>query len=270
MKTVLIHQAMLLSQQIGEHYWYGDIDFAEPYLDDGIDWVGASKDSHITGKEKLLSWLRDTTKNNPPVVLMDQTYHLVENFSDGCAVYGTYIGTTNSSDGHLMRGRQRVTMVWKMHRDVGLKCSHAHLSDPVDLIEPGDLFPFKISRKSWDFVQRQISTGKKVNRISVKTTEGDIQLISLYDLICLEAKGRYTLIHATQGVCTVNQYLSEMEAKICGEDPEFLRIGRSYIVNLDYVQTLSGDQMKLTDGITVPVPERILPEIRKALLEELI
>ena len=22
MKTVLIHQAMLLSQQIGEHYWY--------------------------------------------------------------------------------------------------------------------------------------------------------------------------------------------------------------------------------------------------------
>jgi hypothetical protein len=37
-----------------------------------------------------------------------------------------------------------------------------------------------------------------------------------------------------------------------------------------YVQTLSGDQMKLTDGITVPVPERILPEIRKALLEELV
>lgn len=263
MKNVLTGKAIMLSQQITERYWKGDIDFAEPYFAPDIEWVGSSQHSHMSGRERLMTWLRESQRENPNVNLSELTFYPVESFSNGCVVFGTYLRTVEPQEGYLMQDRQRITLVWKLPREGEMICSHIHVSNPIDLVEPGGTFPFRISRQSWEFVQRQLERGGQ--RLSVKTTDGKIRVTSLDTVAFLEAKDRYTIVHALEGALLICRSLSEMEARL---DARFLRIGRSYIVNLDFVQTLDGNRLLLNGGDSVLVPARLLPEVRRVLLDE--
>ena len=75
--------------------------------------------------------------------------------------------------------------------------------------------------------------------------EGRIQRVPVNDIVYCEAQGKTQCLHLSDGV----QHLLRMTmAEICGMlSPwrEFVRVGAAYIMNLDYIDNLNAQEMKL-------------------------
>ncbi|GAB3707681.1 LytTR family DNA-binding domain-containing protein [Spirosoma flavus] len=72
-------------------------------------------------------------------------------------------------------------------------------------------------------------------RILVKET-GRMYLVKTEDISYLDADGNYITLHANNQRYTIYESLTSLEARL---DPaDFVRINRSYIINLNYVETV--------------------------------
>lgn len=89
--------------------------------------------------------------------------------------------------------------------------------------------------------------------------------VPLYDVRFLEVQGNYVTVHAV-GAYKLKATLSQLETEL---DRSFLRIGRSYIVNLKRIQTVGKSELTLTDGMKIPLPRGGWKLVNQAIIERL-
>ena len=118
--------------------------------------------------------------------------------------------------------------------------------------EPGIVRPVKI-----------VGSGKKISRIRVNTRTGTL-FINPADILFSKAEGNYTTI------CTgKKQYLCSMNlGKVMELLPKngFIRVGRSYIVNFEYITMLDRKESAITlvrngESVTVKIPRLHLKDL---------
>jgi two-component system LytT family response regulator len=83
------------------------------------------------------------------------------------------------------------------------------------------------------FISR-MTTGKP-KRLQVKVGE-KILLLDMAEIVYFEARDKYTFVHTTDHEHIVDYTLAELEAKL--DNSDFVRIHRSAIINLEYLQEL--------------------------------
>ncbi|MDO4272867.1 MAG: LytTR family DNA-binding domain-containing protein [Eubacteriales bacterium] len=93
-------------------------------------------------------------------------------------------------------------------------------------------------------------TGKAERYIEL-SVDREIRKILFSKIIYVEFQNRYCLIHTEDGVLKSYLRLGDLEEKL--KDLRFLRCHRSFLVNLDYVSSISGYNFILADGSSVPV-----------------
>ena len=93
--------------------------------------------------------------------------------------------------------------------------------------------------------------------------------ISVDDILCLQGEGNYTFLHTRDRKrYLVSKTLKEFEKTLDGS--MFLRIHKSYIVNLAYVQRslfTKEHQVKLADGREVVISRRRVKAISQQLAQ---
>ena len=93
--------------------------------------------------------------------------------------------------------------------------------------------------------------------------------ISVDDILCLQGEGNYTFLHTRDRKrYLVSKTLKEFEKTLDGS--MFLRIHKSYIVNLAYVQRsifTKEHQVKLADGREVGISRRRVKVISQQLAQ---
>lgn len=73
------------------------------------------------------------------------------------------------------------------------------------------------------------------NKIGVTSKHG-IEYIEVTDIICLESKSNYTLIHLTEDKTLLTpKTLKEFENQLCNNHPQYIRVHNSFIINLHKV-----------------------------------
>ena len=72
------------------------------------------------------------------------------------------------------------------------------------------------------------------NRLVIKT-DGRFLFLNQNEILWLEAEGNYVQIHTNQNPVTVRSAISALEKELA---PNFLRISRSAIVNLNHVREM--------------------------------
>lgn len=91
--------------------------------------------------------------------------------------------------------------------------------------------------------------------------------ILLCDLLCAEAQGRQVCLRLADG----SELRSYMTMRACAamllEDRRFALCHHSYIVNLDYVETVTGTEALLQDGICIPISRRYGDGFRTSYLK---
>jgi len=93
--------------------------------------------------------------------------------------------------------------------------------------------------------------------------------ISVDDLLCLQGEGNYTFLYTRDRKrYLVSKTLKEFEKTLDGS--MFLRIHKSYIVNLAYVQRnvfSKARQVRLADGRDIDISRRRLKDISQQLAQ---
>lgn len=106
---------------------------------------------------------------------------------------------------------------------------------------------------------------KEETSITVKTTQG-IEKILLSSLVYAEAMGRKVLLHLNSGrtlECSI-QF-----SKICDnllELPYFLKSHRSYVVNMNYINTIENTEIILHSSDAVPIAQGKTREMKDTWL----
>lgn len=87
--------------------------------------------------------------------------------------------------------------------------------------------------------------------------------IPLYEIRFIEVRSNYVMIHAKQEV-TVKMTLSALEKRL---DDSFFRVGRSYIVNMQYIRKINKTEVLLEDGVSVPLSRGYYEALNQAFIQ---
>ena len=111
----------------------------------------------------------------------------------------------------------------------------------------------KAVQKAKDYLDLKRSSNasqEQNDRVFIKS-EGKIIKILLSEIIYIEAQGDYLNIVTTSGVYSTQMTLTSMEESLKNE--KFLRIQRSFILNLDFVRSIHGNTVELLNGKSISI-----------------
>lgn len=124
------------------------------------------------------------------------------------------------------------------------------------------------------FSQEQFNAA--LDRAVKKTEEDDFLSLTCVDgayrvcireIASIESQGHYLLLILSSGeTLRLRMKLSQM-SELLQKYPEFIRVGASYVVNLDFVRSISRNGMEMQGGAKIPVPRRSSGEVQRAYME---
>jgi len=117
-------------------------------------------------------------------------------------------------------------------------------------------------------VEKLLAGGdRRLERVVIRD-RGQVHVVAVADIICVEAQDDYVAIHTSAKVFLKTQRLTDLEARL---DPRrFLRVHRSWLINLDMLKSLErptkdSQVALLASGMQVPVSRAGQDRIRDAL-----
>ena len=110
-----------------------------------------------------------------------------------------------------------------------------------------------------DRAAEKLSKNEKVLNFEIS---GEMIRVPIYQIRYADVFGNYVTIHALSDV-TVKMTLGELEKQL---DERFYRVGRSKIVNLTQINRVTKAEIKLNDGITVPIPRGAYDGVNQAII----
>jgi two-component system, LytTR family, response regulator len=124
-----------------------------------------------------------------------------------------------------------------------------------------------IYQESLENLHDQVHSGaKSIEKITISEQFG-FRMVKVTDLMYLEADSNYTILHLSGlDKIVATRSLGEFEKIL--EGPEFFRIHKSTIINMNYLKGYSsyeGNFAELTDGTMLNISRRKLNEFRDAV-----
>lgn len=128
--------------------------------------------------------------------------------------------------------------------------------------------------KLFEVLTRACEKIKKNERSLYLELTGEMIRISFFEIRYIDVQKNYVTIHTetttnfnknteTTPYITLKKPLSELEAKL---DERFFRIGRSCIVNLDYISRVTKTTVFLTDGTELSLPRSSYESLNRAII----
>lgn len=105
----------------------------------------------------------------------------------------------------------------------------------------------------------KLSKNEKVLNFEIS---GEMVRIPIYQIRYADVFGNYVTIHASEDV-TVKMTLGELEKEL---DDRFFRVSRSVVVNLTQVSRITKTEIKLNDGVSVPLPRGAYEGVNRAII----
>lgn len=111
----------------------------------------------------------------------------------------------------------------------------------------------------------QLSKKKKEERVyHLKDREGRYHLVREKEILYAEAQKNYVVVSCKTEKIVIG---GTMESFLDMLSESFLRLHRSYVVNLSYVKMFGRYTVKMADGQEIPIPEKKYMQIKKLLSE---
>ena len=118
--------------------------------------------------------------------------------------------------------------------------------------------------KLFEVLTRACEKIKKNERCLYLELAGEMIRIAFWEIYYVDVQKNYVTIHTeTTHSFTIKKPLSELEVKL---DDRFFRIGRSCIVNLDYISRVTKTTVFLMDGTELPLPRGSYESLNRAII----
>ena len=121
-----------------------------------------------------------------------------------------------------------------------------------------------VSQEKIDSVlERAVERLKTADAVFLVECGGEVLRLPLKEIRFIESNRNYNIIHADNDY-EMRGTLSELEEKL---DEAFVRVGRSYLVNLHYVRRIGKTELILSTGENLPVPRGSYKKLNEAFIK---
>lgn len=110
-----------------------------------------------------------------------------------------------------------------------------------------------------DRAAEKLSRNEKVLNLEIC---GEMVRVPVYQIRYADVYGNYVTIHATSDI-TVKMTLGELEKEL---DDRFYRVSRSVVVNLTYISRVTKTEIKMSDGVSIPLPRGAYEGVNRAII----
>lgn len=118
-----------------------------------------------------------------------------------------------------------------------------------------------------EVMDRALERLSRQERLLTVRAAGEIVRIPMGSILFLEAARNYVIIHAEGGEdFMVRHKLGDFESEL---DERFLRVGRSYIVNLTKLYRITRSELVFPDKTALPLPRGAYDTLNRAIIERL-
>lgn len=91
---------------------------------------------------------------------------------------------------------------------------------------------------------------------------GEMVRVPVYQIRYADVFGNYVTIHASERI-TVKMTLGELEKDL---DDRFYRVSRSVLVNLTQINRVTKTEIKMSDGVSIPLPRGAYEGVNRAII----
>ncbi len=238
-----------LSLGLFDALWNGDLEACLGQVDAGFSFVSPLTNAHETARNQLKSYCQRARS-----LCRVLTYRVLEvrrvfETDDTCTilVLGNVLDPSRGTSGF------RCTFVWRVRPDApGLV--HMHFSLPLASPEaPTDTFTPDMQPQDAPLILRD--------------TDGRSHVVYRSEVLYLESRHQYTIVHMPGRQIRVRAALSELLQSF----PEyFVRVHRSYAINVLRIDQVARQEIRLDDGTQIPVPERRSKQVREEVLDAMV
>ena len=110
-----------------------------------------------------------------------------------------------------------------------------------------------------DRAVEKLSKNEKVLNFEIG---GEMVRVPVYQIRYADVYGNYVTIHALEDL-TVKMTLGELEKEL---DDRFFRISRSAVVNLTQISRVTKKEVRLNDGVSIPLPRGAYEGVNRAII----
>lgn len=116
--------------------------------------------------------------------------------------------------------------------------------------------------KLFEVLNRAVLKIRKNEKALFLSLAGEMVRIPIYEIKYLEVQQNYVTVHSKKDY-TVKKTLGEFEREL---DERFYRMGRSFIVNLSFIDKITKTDVFLSDGSVIPLPRGQYGLLNKAFI----
>ena len=164
-------------------------------------------------------------------------------------------------------GMSVAKMLRECHYKGGLIFTTSSVEHAMDSYNVDALYYLQKPYDHEDFmnaIKRCSSIFEGASKMYQVNVQGKEVQIPLKDILYFETGRHVTLIHTLTDTISITKVLSEV-CEDFEQNPEFIRVGRSYLVNRLYVRSVKQTEIEMMDSAVIPIPVRLQKEIRKQL-----
>ncbi|QCT71975.1 LytR/AlgR family response regulator transcription factor [Eubacterium maltosivorans] len=226
-------------------------------MDENVVWIGPLGSQYVKGVENVREIL--SIEQEIPFAVSNECYDLLYEDAHTVAAYGHYTISNTGVNHFFFVQDQRCTFIYRKEPE-DLKVIFMHVSNPADyLLGKNEDFPFAIGRRAYDIVDKKLRIKKeKPKRVKFKDAENGDYYVDLNDVIYIEAMHRKCRVVCVKRAFEIKEIISDLAQRLPGN---FLRIHRSYIINMDYVTDCHRYQVNMVKGIQLPIPVKRYPQV---------
>ena len=116
--------------------------------------------------------------------------------------------------------------------------------------------------KLFAVLDRALEKRKQEERCLNLEAYGEMVRIPFYEIRYLDVSANYVTVHAKADY-TVKRTLGDFEKEL---DDRFCRVGRSMILNLKCIQRVTKTEVRLSDGMVLPLPRGAYEPLNRAII----
>lgn len=116
--------------------------------------------------------------------------------------------------------------------------------------------------KLFEVLDRAVEKIEKNEKVLNLDIGGEMVRVPIYQIRYAQVMGNYVTIYAGLEI-TVKMTLKELESEL---DERFYRVGRSVIVNLIQISRVTKKEIKLNDGVMIPLPRGAYDGVNQAII----
>ena len=249
-------------------YYNNNLDPYFEAMDKDFLWLGPSRGQWVYGKDNLKQ-MYEEENHNLTFDVGEMTTSMRMMGTSVCEVIVSFDLTTHYPNNEIVYVRERVQFTWEKKRistkkgdsKKEWKWMTCHISDEHLKDHHDSIYPVHLS----DSLTDVDADSARERRITISDVDNVTHYIIDTNIIWIENIGSHSIIHTNDGQAiecknTVNELSKQYPKK-------FYRPHISFLINLNYVVSITRFEIKMTDNAIIPVPEKKYTKVKKDITD---